>query len=96
MIIVLFISSFYLPLGKAEDTPSPVLTRVCISLLRLHPWSPWIWGILDFCTINVLFKIFKIPNITYRRPVFVKSVLGIHNLFKPGIIFGLFSGPFFA
>jgi hypothetical protein len=26
--------------------------RVRSSLLRLHPWTPWIWGILDFRSIE--------------------------------------------
>jgi len=33
-----FRSSFYLPFGKADDTPSPSLSRTRSSSLRLHPW----------------------------------------------------------
>ena len=29
---------FYLPFGKAEDTPSPSLPRVRGKVLQLHPW----------------------------------------------------------
>jgi hypothetical protein len=32
-------SSFCLPSGKADDTPSPALPRVRSSWLRLHPWT---------------------------------------------------------
>jgi len=28
---------FYLPFGKAEDTTSPALSRVCGKVLQLHP-----------------------------------------------------------
>jgi hypothetical protein len=24
-----------------------------VEKLRLHPWSPWIWGILGFCNVRV-------------------------------------------
>ena len=34
----MFISSFCLPSGKAEDTPSPLLSRARSRRLRLHPW----------------------------------------------------------
>jgi hypothetical protein len=54
MIDLLFNSSFCSPFRKADDTPSPTLPRVRNSLLWLHPWSPWTWGILDFCTIEVI------------------------------------------
>jgi hypothetical protein len=42
-----FFSLFCLPSGKADDTPSPSLPRARSRLLRLHPWTPWIWGILN-------------------------------------------------
>jgi len=29
---------FCLPLGKADDTLSSALSRICSSSLRLHPW----------------------------------------------------------
>jgi hypothetical protein len=48
-------SSFCLPDGKADDTPSPALPTVRSSLLQLHPWTPWIWGILDFRSFKVKF-----------------------------------------
>jgi len=50
---ILIKSLFVYPCGKANDTPSPPLPRVRSSLLRLHPWTPWIWGILDFRSIEV-------------------------------------------
>ena len=43
----------FLPCGKAEHTASPSLPRVCGSTLQLHPWTPWICGILDFCNVGV-------------------------------------------
>ena len=48
-----FFSPFCLPFGKAEDTPSPSLPRDRSRLLRLLPWTPWIWGILNFRSIRV-------------------------------------------
>jgi len=34
----MFISSFCLPYGKADDTPSPLLSRARSRRLRLRPW----------------------------------------------------------
>ena len=50
---ILIKSDFVYPCGKADDTPYPALPRVRSSLLRLHPWVPWIWSILDFRSIEV-------------------------------------------
>jgi hypothetical protein len=50
---------FFLPYGKAEYSLSPLLPRVRRSLLQPHPWTPRIWGILDFCNVRV--------NITLER-----------------------------
>jgi len=41
------------PLRKADDTPSLALARVCSRILRLHPWTPWTWGILSFRSIRI-------------------------------------------
>jgi hypothetical protein len=41
------------PPRKADDTPSPALPRARSGLPRLHPWTPWIWGILSFRSIKV-------------------------------------------
>ncbi len=51
---MLFFSPFCLPSGKADDTLSPSLPRTRSSLLQLRPWTPWIWGILNFRFIRVL------------------------------------------
>jgi hypothetical protein len=45
--------SCFLPGGKAEDAPSPALPRTRSKILRLRPWTPWIWGILGFCNNRV-------------------------------------------
>ncbi len=29
------------------------------SSIRLRPWTPWIWGILDFRSIRVIFRFFE-------------------------------------
>jgi hypothetical protein len=59
-----FFSTFYLPFGKAEDTP---ISGACFSkrmpklavggcceaaAYGIHPQTPWIWGILDFRSIR--------------------------------------------
>ncbi len=44
---------YFLPCGKAEYSPSPMLPRVRRSLLQPHPWTPWISGILDFCNVRL-------------------------------------------
>jgi len=43
----------FLPFGKAEDTPSPALPRIRRTFVQPHPWTPWTWGILDFCNVGV-------------------------------------------
>jgi len=45
-----FRSSFCLPFGKADHTPSTALSRTRRSLLQPQPC---IWGILDFRSIEV-------------------------------------------
>ncbi len=42
----------FLPCGKAEHTAYPLLPRVCSSILQLHPRTPWICSILDFCNVG--------------------------------------------
>src|SRR4030042_3018862 len=42
-------SSCFLPGGKVDDAPSPSLPRTRSKILRLRPWTPWIWGALGFC-----------------------------------------------
>jgi hypothetical protein len=49
-----FYSLFCLPSGKADDTPSPSLPRDRSKLLRLRPWTPWIWAILNIRSIRVI------------------------------------------
>ena len=46
-------TAIFLPYGKAEYPPSPLLPRVRRSLLQPHPWTPRISGILDFCNVRV-------------------------------------------
>ena len=46
-------------LRKADDTPCPALPRVRSGLLRLYPWTPWIWGIFDFRSIKVCINMKK-------------------------------------
>jgi len=46
--------AWFLPCGKAEYTAYPSLPRVCGSTLQLHPRTPWICSILDFCNVGVL------------------------------------------
>src|SRR4030042_5085137 len=45
--------SCFLPGEKADDAPSPSLPRTRSKILRLLPWTPWIWGILGFCNNRV-------------------------------------------
>src|SRR4030042_3472054 len=45
--------SCVLPAGKADDAPSPSLPRARSKILRLRPWTPWIWSILGFCNNRV-------------------------------------------
>ncbi len=44
---------FYLPFGKAEDTPSPSLPRVRGKVLQLHPWRLRSGESSDFCNVRV-------------------------------------------
>ena len=39
--------------GKAHDTVIPSLPRVRGKLLQRHPWTPWTYGILNFCNDRV-------------------------------------------
>jgi hypothetical protein len=45
--------SCFLPGGKVEDVLSPSLPRARSKILRLCPWTPWIWDILGFCNNKV-------------------------------------------
>src|SRR4030042_3440160 len=45
--------SCFLPGGKADDVPSPSLPKARSKILRLRPWTPWLWGILGFCNNRV-------------------------------------------
>ena len=45
--------AYFLPFGKAHDTVIPSLPRVRGSLLQRHPWTPWTYGILNFCNVRV-------------------------------------------
>jgi len=36
--VLSILSLFCLPFGKADDTPSPLLSRARSRRLRLHPW----------------------------------------------------------
>ncbi len=60
-----FFSPFCLPSGKADDTP---ISGACAPQARcqglavdygfprkakLRPWTPWVWGILNFRSIRV-------------------------------------------
>src|SRR4030042_3114288 len=49
-------SSWFLPGGKADDAPSPSLPRTRSKILRLRPWTPWIWGALGFCNNRVKWR----------------------------------------
>ena len=44
---------FCLPCGKADDTQFPLLPMARGRRLQLRPWTPRIWGILDFRSIKV-------------------------------------------
>jgi hypothetical protein len=46
-------TAIFLPYGKAEYTPSPLLPKIRRSLLQPHPWTPGIWDILGFCNVRV-------------------------------------------
>jgi len=48
-----FYMAYFLPFGKAFDTIIPSLPRVRGSLLQRHPWTPWTYGILNFCNVKV-------------------------------------------
>jgi len=43
-------------LRESRECPSPSLPRVRSSTLRLHPWTSWIWRILNFRSIRVIQK----------------------------------------
>jgi hypothetical protein len=70
-VVFLYCTSFYLPCGKADHASSPALPRVRGNLLQLHPWTPWIWDIVDFRTIDV------IGNPAIRFLVTVKYQIGV-------------------
>ena len=48
-----FLPPFYIIRGKAFRTPDPALPRPRSSLLRLRPWSPWLWSPPTFATIGL-------------------------------------------
>jgi hypothetical protein len=54
-----FNSSFCLPFGKADDTPSAVLERARGSLTTASPFPSCIWGILDFRSYEVQLRPLK-------------------------------------
>jgi opacity protein-like surface antigen len=62
-------SSFCLPFGKADHTPSTALSRTRRSLLQPHPVTPCTWGILDFRSIEVLATFAK--NEAWQKSVYV-------------------------
>jgi hypothetical protein len=47
--------AYFSPFGKAHDTVIPSLPRVRGSLLQLHSWTPWTYGILSFSNLRVHF-----------------------------------------
>ena len=49
------------PLRKADDTPisgacEQAHAKARSRLLQLRPWTPWIWGILNFRSIRVKYS----------------------------------------
>jgi len=48
---------FYLPFGKAEDTPSPSLPRVRGKVLQLHPWRLGSTASSTFATLGSEYSI---------------------------------------
>ena len=51
-----FLISILFTLRESRECPSPSLPRVRSSTLRLHPWTSWIWRILNFRSIRVIQK----------------------------------------
>ena len=47
----------YLPVGKADDTPSPSLPRVCGKVLQLHPWRLRSGASSTFATLGLTFLV---------------------------------------
>jgi hypothetical protein len=76
-------SPFCLSVGKADDTPSPVLPRARNSLLWLRPWSPWIWGILDFRSIRVKTPGLEKNSVDITRPTLCELNEGTGSFFDP-------------
>ena len=54
---------FYLPFGKAEDTPSPSLPRVRGKVLQLHPWRLRSGASSTFAALGLTVKIMTLINI---------------------------------
>ena len=51
-----FNMAYFLPFRKAYDTVSPSLPRARGSLLQRHPWTPRIYGNLNFWNVRVYSK----------------------------------------
>ena len=73
----------FLPFGKAEHTPYPSLPRVCGSTLQLHPWTPCICGILDFCNVGVNFVFSDSCNIFGRKLYTSPAIMSLFSVFRP-------------
>ena len=67
-------SSFCLPYWKAQFTPSPSLPKARNSLLWRHPWTPRIWGKLNFRSIRVKQSGFTLLEIIVT--LVISAVLG--------------------
>ena len=82
-----FRSSFCLPFGKADDTPSPSLSRPCSRQLRLQPWCLGSGASSTFAQLRLYIPDFMKKSILYW--LWPDSGTKIPN------IFGVKTGDFF-